>query len=131
MDGKTIGERLLKVSFGTTKYCSFFIKGSDCPNIRECLFLHEHQEDNELMIDEENMKAVYKEQLRVAVKVVKENLEKVLSRKKLVDMRGRKIRSDFPTIEETLNCLVAMKVIDKSMIEDKEEGKKNSSYDNK
>ena len=29
----------LRASFGTTKYCTFFLKNSECPN-KDCLYLH-------------------------------------------------------------------------------------------
>lgn len=29
----------MKVSFGTTKYCSHFLRGNDCPN-PDCFYLH-------------------------------------------------------------------------------------------
>eukprot|EP00800_Vazella_pourtalesii_P006084 TRINITY_DN1746_c0_g1_i1.p1 TRINITY_DN1746_c0_g1~~TRINITY_DN1746_c0_g1_i1.p1 ORF type:complete len:343 (+),score=63.60 TRINITY_DN1746_c0_g1_i1:61-1089(+) len=36
--------RILKVSFGTTKYCSNFLKGAPCPKT-DCMYLHELGED--------------------------------------------------------------------------------------
>ncbi|KAI6661376.1 CCR4-NOT transcription complex subunit 4 isoform X4 [Oopsacas minuta] len=36
--------RILKVSFGTTKYCSNFLKGASCPKT-DCMYLHELGED--------------------------------------------------------------------------------------
>ena len=35
----------LKVSYGMTKYCSYFIKSQSCPN-PACLYLHEIHEPN-------------------------------------------------------------------------------------
>jgi RNA recognition motif-containing protein len=39
MDGVRLGERILRCTFGTTKYCSFFLRGVPCVN-EECLYLH-------------------------------------------------------------------------------------------
>lgn len=32
LDGYKLSGRPLKVSYGTTKYCSNFLKGNECPN---------------------------------------------------------------------------------------------------
>ena len=39
LDETMIDNHLVRASFGTTKYCSFFLKGRECTN-KECLFLH-------------------------------------------------------------------------------------------
>jgi CCR4-NOT transcription complex subunit 4 len=36
--------KLIRASFGTTKYCSYFLRGNPCIN-KNCLFLHEHCDD--------------------------------------------------------------------------------------
>ncbi|SOV16555.1 CCR4-NOT transcription complex subunit 4, putative [Plasmodium gaboni] len=40
IDGMTLDNKILKASFGTTKYCSSFLKNSSCGN-EECFYLHE------------------------------------------------------------------------------------------
>ncbi|OAG31319.1 CCR4-NOT transcription complex subunit 4 [Nematocida displodere] len=40
MDGCKLGEKVVKCTFGTTKYCSFFLRGIKCSN-EGCLYLHE------------------------------------------------------------------------------------------
>lgn len=44
--------RLLRASFGTTKYCSFFLKEQKCLN-KECLYLHNWHSDSETYTKEE------------------------------------------------------------------------------
>ena len=39
MDGTGLGGSVIHASFGTTKYCSFFLRGVHCHNA-ECLYLH-------------------------------------------------------------------------------------------
>ena len=39
MDGAGLGGSVIHASFGTTKYCSFFLRGVHCHNA-ECLYLH-------------------------------------------------------------------------------------------
>jgi len=40
VDGSQNGERTLRAQFGTTKYCSAYLRGETCNN-RNCMFLHE------------------------------------------------------------------------------------------
>jgi CCR4-NOT transcription complex subunit 4 len=40
-----IDNRVLKASLGTTKYCSHFLKGIQCPK-SDCMYLHDLGEDN-------------------------------------------------------------------------------------
>lgn len=46
VDGSKNGERTLRAQFGTTKYCSSYLRGENCLN-RNCMFLHEPGEANE------------------------------------------------------------------------------------
>jgi CCR4-NOT transcription complex subunit 4 len=43
-----IDNHVIRASFGTTKYCSFFLKGIECTN-KECLFLHKWAEENDII----------------------------------------------------------------------------------
>ena len=40
-----IDNRVLKTSLGTTKYCSHFLKGIQCPK-SDCMYLHDLGEEN-------------------------------------------------------------------------------------
>lgn len=40
----------IRASFGTTKYCSYFLKGQQCPKVKECVYLHAHPKDKESQI---------------------------------------------------------------------------------
>jgi CCR4-NOT transcription complex subunit 4 len=44
VDGSMNGDRMLRAQFGTTKYCSAFLRGEVCQN-KNCSFLHETGED--------------------------------------------------------------------------------------
>jgi CCR4-NOT transcription complex subunit 4 len=46
VDGSKNGDRTLRAQFGTTKYCSSYLRGETCLN-RNCMFLHEPGEANE------------------------------------------------------------------------------------
>ncbi|KAL8787855.1 MAG: hypothetical protein Q9195_007595 [Heterodermia aff. obscurata] len=46
VDGSQNGDRTLRAQFGTTKYCSVFLRNETCNN-RSCMFLHETGEDDD------------------------------------------------------------------------------------
>eukprot|EP01090_Pellita_catalonica_P006087 TRINITY_DN1628_c0_g1_i1.p1 TRINITY_DN1628_c0_g1~~TRINITY_DN1628_c0_g1_i1.p1 ORF type:complete len:770 (-),score=77.51 TRINITY_DN1628_c0_g1_i1:363-2672(-) len=52
LDGSWLGGRTLRASFGTTKYCTFFLKGVTCTN-PDCLYLHALGGDNDSFTKEE------------------------------------------------------------------------------
>jgi len=52
LDGSWLGGRTLRASFGTTKYCTFFLKGVTCTN-PDCLYLHELGGDDDSFTKEE------------------------------------------------------------------------------
>ncbi|EHY66384.1 CCR4-NOT transcription complex subunit 4 [Nematocida ausubeli] len=46
MDGFMLGEKTVRCTFGTTKYCSFFLRKIKCSN-EGCLYLHEKGRDED------------------------------------------------------------------------------------
>ncbi|KAJ9300169.1 hypothetical protein DTO271G3_2286 [Paecilomyces variotii] len=46
VDGSVNGDRVLRAQYGTTKYCSSFLRNEQCNN-RNCTFLHETGEDTD------------------------------------------------------------------------------------
>ncbi|KKK11902.1 CCR4-NOT core complex subunit Not4 [Aspergillus ochraceoroseus] len=46
VDGSVNGDRILRAQYGTTKYCSSFLRNEQCHN-RNCTFLHETGEDSD------------------------------------------------------------------------------------
>ncbi|KAJ4509288.1 transcriptional repressor general negative regulator of transcription subunit 4 [Exophiala dermatitidis] len=46
VDGSLNGDRVLRAQYGTTKYCSAFLRGETCTN-KNCSFLHETGEDGQ------------------------------------------------------------------------------------
>ncbi|KAL4962154.1 CCR4-NOT core ubiquitin-protein ligase subunit MOT2 [Aspergillus stella-maris] len=46
VDGSGNGDRILRAQYGTTKYCSSFLRNEQCHN-RNCTFLHETGEDSD------------------------------------------------------------------------------------
>ena len=67
----------MKVSYGTTKYCSSFIKGFECKN-PECFYLH--KQNKELEVQNDDSKNVFKKQNENAFSIVIKNLDYVVDR---------------------------------------------------
>ncbi|RCI03989.1 transcriptional repressor proteinral negative regulator of transcription subunit 4, partial [Rhizopus stolonifer] len=52
VDGSIMAGRILRASFGTTKYCTYYLRNMSCPN-PNCLYLHEPGEDADTISKEE------------------------------------------------------------------------------
>ncbi|KAL0080020.1 hypothetical protein F4703DRAFT_1740853 [Phycomyces blakesleeanus] len=52
VDGSIIVGRILRASYGTTKYCTYYLRNMSCPN-PSCLYLHEPGEDADTISKEE------------------------------------------------------------------------------
>jgi CCR4-NOT transcription complex subunit 4 len=48
IDNLEIDGHVIKASFGTTKYCNFFLRNDECYN-KECLYLHSFAQDSEII----------------------------------------------------------------------------------
>ena len=60
-------KNLLKTSFGTTKYCNFFLNGIECIN-KNCLYLHNFSNENDITLkDEINNKKIFYYQKKIAI----------------------------------------------------------------
>jgi CCR4-NOT transcription complex subunit 4 len=70
IDNIAVDEHILRASYGTTKYCTFFLKNSECPN-KDCLYLHHIADDNDLINrDELNSQTnIFYEQQLLAMKI--------------------------------------------------------------
>ena len=70
LDDKVIDNHLIRASFGTTKYCSFFLKGIECTN-KDCLFLHKWADENDIIKrgDLNNNKNIFTQQHNYAKKI--------------------------------------------------------------
>ena len=52
VDGSLFDGKILKATFGTTKYCSFFLRGLQCTN-SGCMYLHEQGDEKDSFTKEE------------------------------------------------------------------------------
>ncbi|PVU86000.1 hypothetical protein BB560_006839 [Smittium megazygosporum] len=53
VDGSTLENRLLRATYGTTKYCTYYLKGVVCQN-PNCMYLHEPGEEADYSNREDN-----------------------------------------------------------------------------
>ncbi len=70
LDDNLIDNHLIRATFGTTKYCSYFLKGKECNN-KECLFLHKWAEESDIIKrgDFNSNKNIFKYQQNYAKKL--------------------------------------------------------------
>ncbi|KAM3132977.1 hypothetical protein pb186bvf_014973 [Paramecium bursaria] len=104
-------ERTVKASFGTTKFCTNFLKGAQC-KIKECVYLHNHPRDKEstevLKKDEmNNSKWLFDYSLKLA----KQNFCKYYSTLQMKNVSN----SIFPTISELFNKMYEQGLIEKQI----------------
>lgn len=85
--------RLLRASFGTTKYCSFFLKEQKCLN-KECLYLHSWHSDSETYTKEEmSNKKIFTDQQEIAIRLVDLNIK---SKEEFVADYEEKFKGEVP-----------------------------------
>lgn len=66
VDSTLYNGKVMKAAFGTTKYCTFFLRKMNCPN-RDCVYIHTTQEKCNLIDKESN--DFYIEQHKMAIKI--------------------------------------------------------------
>ena len=87
LDETMVDNHLVRASFGTTKYCSFFLKGIECTN-KDCLFLHKLADESDIIKrgDLNSNKSIFAQQHSYAIKIADvynpEVKKKILSSKK-------------------------------------------------
>ena len=127
IDNTILDNNLIRASYGTTKYCNFFLKGIECVN-RECLYMHEWTKDNDMILREDicNNKLIFYEQQKIASKISEifdENEKNNIVIKGKRDYEFIKKKNDifFPTVDT---------IYDKDIIYDIEKDLYNSLKSN-
>ena len=92
LDGVCVDNHNIRASFGTTKYCSFFLKGIECNN-KDCVFLHEIAENSEIIKRGELTPVRFAEQHTFAIKIA--DIYKPEVKKRL--QQPPKIKTVFPS----------------------------------
>lgn len=72
VDQYVLNDRMIRASFGTSKFCQFFLNNQKCNN-KDCLYLHELRADLEAYTKEDmqNNKFIFLEQQKIAIKLSK------------------------------------------------------------
>ena len=70
IDNTSLNNYLIRASYGTTKYCNFFLNGVECGN-RECLYMHEWTKEDDMILKEDisNNKSIFYEQQKIAANI--------------------------------------------------------------
>ena len=97
LDDKLIDNHIIRASFGTTKYCSYFLKGVECTN-KECLFLHKLAGENDIIKRGELTinKSIFNEQHKYAIKIA--DIFNPEVKKKILSIKKRKTVFPSPDI---------------------------------
>ena len=96
LDDTVVDNHLIRASFGTTKYCSFYLKNMECTN-KDCLFLHRKADDSDIIKREDlnvNKNIFYEQQL-YAIKIA--DIYNPEVKKKL--LLGKNRKTMFPSTD--------------------------------
>jgi len=101
IDQFNIHDRTIRASYGTTKYCTVYLRNQTCTN-SDCFFLHSIKKESETCLkdDMQNNKNFFHEQQRIAVNQIRDHVEQILKVAK-----EKKIKPVFPsaaTIKEKI-----------------------------
>ena len=93
LDNAIIDNHVIKASYGTTKYCTNFLKNSVCLN-EECLYLHEIADEEDIISRSQmnNNKKIFELQQKKAIELSQIKTER--KRKQLEEIKKR--RTIFP-----------------------------------
>mmetsp|Transcript_12162 Transcript_12162/g.18798 ORF Transcript_12162/g.18798 Transcript_12162/m.18798 type:complete len:83 (-) Transcript_12162:1477-1725(-) len=66
LDHVTFESRLMRASFGRTKYCKFFLKKQSCPN-KECPYQHEQCKQQDVIPPDMQQKILFSHCQQLAI----------------------------------------------------------------
>ena len=92
-DSLLINGKIIRVFFGTNKYCNYFLNNQKCPNANKCMFLHKLATNKDIIIDD-NSNFPYDEHINLSKKILElSNLKKIELIKKMTNPRNNKLPS--------------------------------------
>ena len=123
LDDKMIDNHVIRASFGTTKYCSFFLKGIDCNN-KECLFLHKWADENDIIKrgDLISNKVIFTQQHSYAIKIA-DIYNPEVKKKLLAPKKGKTIFPSPDIIYRTITVMDKEKKLNNSKTKKNSENK--------
>lgn len=81
VDESILDGKIIRCTYGTTKYCSFYLKNIPCQN-NECMYLHEYRHSKDILTKDELVSTKHK-------------LHEFDSNNKNIERIGKKKRFDF------------------------------------
>ena len=69
VDSLLIEGKIIRVFFGTTKYCNHFLNNNLCPNVDKCFFLHKLVSDNDIIINDKKVFS-YDDHIKLSKKII-------------------------------------------------------------
>ena len=69
VDSLMIKGKIIRVFFGTTKYCDYFLNNIRCPNSDKCFFLHQFASDRDIIIEPKTV-FTYSDHLNLAKQIL-------------------------------------------------------------
>ena len=95
LDETTIDNHNIRASFGTTKYCSYFLKGVECTN-KDCVFLHKQADENDIIKrgDLNSNKTFFEKQHKYAIRIA--DIDNPEVKKKIMKEKESKKHTVFP-----------------------------------
>lgn len=106
LDNTIVDNHLIRASFGTTKYCAFYLKKVECTK-KDCLFLHHKASESDIIKREDlnvNKNIFYEQQL-YAIKIA--DIYNIEIKKKLI-ATGRGKKTVFPSTDEIYKNEIVM-----------------------
>ena len=92
-DSLLVNGKIIRVFFGTNKYCNYFLNNQKCPNANKCMFLHKLATNKDIIIDD-NSNFPYDEHINLSKKILElSNLKKIELIKKMTNPRNNKLPS--------------------------------------
>ena len=76
-DSLLIFRKVIRVFFGTTKYCNYFLKNKKCPNPKKCMYLHELVTDEKLIIEPDDNFS-FDQHLNLSKKIIEQSNSYIL-----------------------------------------------------
>jgi len=130
-DQYVICDRTLRTSYGTTKYCTFFLKGQSCPN-SDCLYLHTCENKEELLIKDETLsnKEIFMDQQKLTLDFIEKNYDDVI--KKCSQDTAKNAKSILPSVtsvQQKAKKLIEQRNKDRPSVKTRESARSRENID--
>jgi len=130
-----INDRTLRTSYGTTKYCTFFLKGQSCPN-SDCLYLHTCENKEELLIKDETLsnKEIFMDQQKLTLDFIEKHYEEVMKKcSQETTPKGTAIKTMLPSVasvQQKAKKLIEQRIKDRQLAKEAKARDSAKSRDN-